>query len=440
MLRFSSVWTSLLTLGCTSDLKDMERNRVMIVNGLTLLMIGVVCFFLVIYLLVGINIWMNWTPAFPLYACVLYLNRRGRVATARVVFYWGSLLIMTAWSFTNRRNGAEYAILTLGYSSALFFERKVSTYISFGIAFACFGAYKVYDITQPFKENPTFNYTLIPLLIMIVTGALVSFELLLFRSMVYRFSDRVQLRNVRLRKILLGKKMAEDQLRISNEEFRTSNESLSALTAHLDQIVKRKSAELKSYLEAINVHIYSMMTDKDGIILNVNDPLSQLTEYSSEELIGKHFSVLNFGDYKDDFYSYLFHAVKGGKPWRGELQQRTKYGSFIWIDAVIMPIMDQSDNVSHLLTLALPATDRKSMEEERDRYSRTLEAIAYRTSHNIRGPLARILGLMYLLEKDMITKDEVKKAVGYLIVSANELDSATRLLASFIYDHDSMQR
>jgi signal transduction histidine kinase len=65
-----------------------------------------------------------------------------------------------------------------------------------------------------------------------------------------------------------------------------------------------------------------------------------------------------------------------------------------------------------------------------------LEAIAHRTSHEIRGPMARILGLSQLLERGLIKNEELPDIAAKMVISANELNAATSALTEFINEHE----
>lgn len=157
--------------------------------------------------------------------------------------------------------------------------------------------------------------------------------------------------------------------------------------------------------------------------------------YHSEELIGNHFSILDSGFHSPLFLKRLESTVKSGNPWRGEFKSRAKDGSFFWCDQVIIPIGGKTDTFNYFLTLGLPITERKQTEETRDRTLSLLETIAFQTSHKVRGPLARIEGLVNLIQHDLVSLEEMKMVSAKLKDSSIEVNLATSDLVNFVNSH-----
>jgi light-regulated signal transduction histidine kinase (bacteriophytochrome) len=108
---------------------------------------------------------------------------------------------------------------------------------------------------------------------------------------------------------------------------------------------------------------------------------------------------------------------------------------------VILPIKGKDDKVNYFLMLALPITERKLNEEAREKTVQVLENIAFRTSHKIRGPLARIQGLVGLVQKDLVRAEEIKSIATNLEACSFELNMATTDLVQFVNEHqNSIQR
>lgn len=209
----------------------------------------------------------------------------------------------------------------------------------------------------------------------------------------------------------------------------------------LHWIVKQKNAELQNYLDAINVNIYSAITDLKGRILKVNDPLTTLTGYSEGELLGNNFSMLNSGHHPTTFFMDMWATILSGKSWRGEIKNKRKDDTHFWIDLVIIPLKDKDEEIRYFLSLALPITERRQNEETREKTMHVLETIAFSTSHKVRGPLATIQGLASLLQKDLIADEEFKSVANKLVACSDELSMATSDMVKFVNDHNiSMQQ
>jgi PAS domain S-box-containing protein len=306
-------------------------------------------------------------------------------------------------------------------ASILVFDSVYKILLGFTLSLACFAFYTWYDTSHLFVPDPTVPYEYMKSAVMFISACAVAVQLLVFRSLINRYAEDIQEAN--------RKGVAV------NEELKASNEELHSLSEQLDWIVKQKSTELQSYLDAINVHVYSAVTDTHGTILKVNEPLTKVTGYSEGELLGKNFSLFNSGFHSDQFFKSLFVSLADGKTWRNEVKNKRKDGSFFWIDMVVIPLKSERGSTNYFLTLALPITERKEAEEQKEETSKMLEDIAFRASHKVRGPIARIQGLMNLMEKGYLEKNEMNSIGGFLRASVDEMDEATRELTRFVNEH-----
>jgi signal transduction histidine kinase len=102
---------------------------------------------------------------------------------------------------------------------------------------------------------------------------------------------------------------------------------------------------------------------------------------------------------------------------------------------VVIPLKNERDTTDYFLTLALPITERKEAEEQKEKTSKMLEDIAFRASHKVRGPIARIQGLMNLMEKGYLKRNEMDSITYFLKASVDEMDVATRELTQFVNEH-----
>ena len=102
---------------------------------------------------------------------------------------------------------------------------------------------------------------------------------------------------------------------------------------------------------------------------------------------------------------------------------------------LVIPIRDSDGIIKHFLTLALPITERKRHQKLQEETLSLLEGIAFRASHSIRGPLARVKGLSDLVRKNMIEKNEFMEIAERMAVCSDELNEATTELVAYVYNH-----
>jgi signal transduction histidine kinase len=68
-------------------------------------------------------------------------------------------------------------------------------------------------------------------------------------------------------------------------------------------------------------------------------------------------------------------------------------------------------------------TERKHAQFAIAGYTNKLEEFAFKASHDLRRPIANIMGMTNLLNSMELDEDEKAKIINYISVSVNELDS-----------------
>ena len=256
---------------------------------------------------------------------------------------------------------------------------------------------------------------------MFLSGFVVLAQSLVFRSLIHKYAASL--------------KIANDEIQTVNEELKTSNGELTMLSERLDLLVKEKSAELQAYIDTININLYSAVTDGNGTIFKVNQPLLDVTGYTDGELLGQNFSILNSGYHSESYFQNLYRTIHSGTSWRGEFRNKTKDGSFFWVEMVIMPVKSVNDEISRFICLALPITDRKNSELIQEAHFRIFESIAHETSHRVRGPMARIRGIINLIDGNSIKEEENAWVIQKLKENILDLDDATSNLTATVNKH-----
>jgi len=107
-----------------------------------------------------------------------------------------------------------------------------------------------------------------------------------------------------------------------------------------------------------------IITNTKGDIEYVNPKFTQLTGYTSEEVIGKNPRILKSGHTKSKDYSSMWETIQSGREWRGEFYNKKKNGGLFWESASVSPIFDDKGTVTHFLAVKEDITKRKQAEEE----------------------------------------------------------------------------
>jgi PAS domain S-box-containing protein len=117
-----------------------------------------------------------------------------------------------------------------------------------------------------------------------------------------------------------------------------------------------------------------------------------------------------------------------GEVHHNEAYMTTSFGKKIWIDYRFIKFFNKRQ--PHLLLLINDITEKKQAESERIKIiadivqrNKDLEQFSYVVSHNLRAPIANIIGLTEELVQDGHTAEDLKKISGYLCTSTKKLDN-----------------
>ncbi len=118
-----------------------------------------------------------------------------------------------------------------------------------------------------------------------------------------------------------------------------------------------------------------VITDLKGSIEYVNPKFTEVTGYSTSEVLGRNPSILKSGLQSDAFYKDLWETISSGEQWHGEFQNRRKDGSLYWEQTSIAPVTDPTGRMSHFVAIKEDITERKRAEEALRNYMDRLEIL-----------------------------------------------------------------
>jgi len=142
-----------------------------------------------------------------------------------------------------------------------------------------------------------------------------------------------------------------------------------------------------------------IITDTDGKIEYVNPKFTELTGYTSDEVLGKTPRILKSGYHPPEFYKDLWDTILSGDDFKGEILNNKKDGTSYWEDTMISPIKDEFGKITHFVSLKEDITERKKMlselieaKEKAEEAYRLKSGFISAMSHEIRTPLNIIIG------------------------------------------------
>ncbi len=194
--------------------------------------------------------------------------------------------------------------------------------------------------------------------------------------------------------------------------------------------------EVRDYKWALDKSAIIAITDHKGIITHVNENFCSISQYSEQELIGQDHRLINSGYHSKSFFANMWATIGSGKIWKGEVCNRAKDGTIYWVDATIVPFLNENGKPYQYLAIRQDITWQK---EETLRITKaTIDAQEQERNllgRELHDNINQIL-LGSLLSLDMARKVDqqrspafVDKTMGYITQAIDEIRKLSHRLA-----------
>ncbi len=134
-------------------------------------------------------------------------------------------------------------------------------------------------------------------------------------------------------------------------------------------ISERKQAEVKLRLAASvfgSAREGIMITELDGMIVDVNEAFTRITGYTQDEVVGKHTRVLSSGHQNKEFYQLMWEQLATKGHWYGEIWNRRRNGEVYAEMLAISTVMNAQGQPQNYVALFSDITAMKEQQRELD--------------------------------------------------------------------------
>jgi diguanylate cyclase (GGDEF)-like protein/PAS domain S-box-containing protein len=131
-------------------------------------------------------------------------------------------------------------------------------------------------------------------------------------------------------------------------------------------ITERKQAEnaLRVAAAAFETHDAILITDANSNIIRVNQAFTDITGYSSAEVLGQNPRIMSSGRQGRDFYIEMWQQLLHIGSWAGEIWDRRKNGQIYPKWLTVTAVRNELQVTTHYVAIFSDITTRKQAEEE----------------------------------------------------------------------------
>lgn len=236
---------------------------------------------------------------------------------------------------------------------------------------------------------------------------------------------------------------SNDEIGLLASSFNSMVKKLTTIISEKDKLVLAydKKSRDSIYLQlALNEHAIVSITDKAGKIFYLNTKLTEVSQYTREEIIGKNHNILNSGRHSEEFWEQMWNTIIVGKPWHGEICNKKKNGELYWVDTTIMPFLDENGTPYQYVAIRRDITNIKNNEkmmleaQNELHHAQKMKAVgtlAGGIAHDFNNILMAILNYAELVQMDTDEKSELHENITEVIKGCGRAQQLIEQILNF---------
>ena len=192
-----------------------------------------------------------------------------------------------------------------------------------------------------------------------------------------------------------------------------------------------KDKLLSEYKRAVDLGTIVSKADKNGIITYVNDDFIKVSGYTEDELVGKSHNVVRHPDTPKDIFTEMWQKILNKEVWHGDLKNQAKDGHPYYVNATIVPILDEHEEIVEFLAIRYDTTKLHEAIKQANIAEKAKGSFLANMSHELRTPLNAIIGFSQILQRKNTLSDKEKDYISKIHLSGQNLLTLVNSILDF---------
>lgn len=172
-----------------------------------------------------------------------------------------------------------------------------------------------------------------------------------------------------------------------------------------------------------------------GQISWVNEGFRNMTGYTQEDVAGKRVKdILSGPDTNPETVLEIENKMARVAAFHVEILNYKKNGTPYWVKSDITPVLNANGQLQHYICIQMDITERLAFIRQLQENNDTLHEIARINSHEIRKPVASILGIMAMLDLDNNDAVLNNRLLAMLRECSTELDATLHKIQDKLHE------
>lgn len=194
--------------------------------------------------------------------------------------------------------------------------------------------------------------------------------------------------------------------------------------------VRQQDEIRKLSLIASMTHNPVIISDPEARIEWVNKSFEDLSGYTLEEIRGlKPSSFLHGPATRAETLDEIQDKLNASQPCVVEILNYNNIGEPYWVLMDITPVVNASGKIERLIIIQTNITEKKKFVQQLEEKNKLLMEVAYISSHRLRKPVASMLGVIALMDKQDLSNPENERLIGFIERLTNDMDAMLHELA-----------